>query len=284
MLKTGRLPLVFAVVLSGCASSAYRGAPPDGPHAEVHFRLLQMQHTTEALTEVIRVDRHRVRERLEYPGAPFGTSFVRTSPDELLELEVGVRYDQDVPASRRALRSALIASDEVRDNIAGWSMFFEDQRPAGQCLARLQLRPEAGAQYLVEYRYFDDGRCAARCRRVYGDINVPKPVNTTHCRGLQPRWAASPEDRRPTTLEKRLQDLVDTEFEGGLLSVTSSRDERFRVGDQITQIGYEDFDGRQIVIEDYDAADLETRKLHTDAHLVLRVLRDGEAQTIAIDN
>ena len=91
---------------------------------------------------------------------------------------------REISTERRIVTSALRSSDDLSLRLHGWLLFLDAQFPGDTCEAAINLEPEAGARYLIEYRYLGERGCAARCRRVLSDINVPTPDRTSHCDGV----------------------------------------------------------------------------------------------------
>ncbi|MEM9112618.1 MAG: hypothetical protein AAGD10_03580 [Myxococcota bacterium] len=210
------LPLALLLPASCSSTQVHRNADPTTPHAEVHFRMLHMEHATTELRNVAWVNGRKVTRQFEYPGAPFETTFVRVPPGGHHELRVGSRYmletseeeqiramlrilDQakDVRKPGQSLAAAIHANPEIRTEL---NRRFPDREPdslweallllqphyVDECIATTDLFPEPGGRYLIEYRYLGWGRCQVRCRRVYDDINRPNPQKTSFCDGSDP--------------------------------------------------------------------------------------------------
>ena len=229
---TALLPLATA-----CASS-FRHQPLDAPHAEVHIRMYYHEHYSPELKESFGINGRAVRQPYESRFSSIPTKVALVPPGQPARVTVGASYDKEISTERRIVTSALRSSDDLSLRLHGWLLFLDAQFPGDTCEAAINLEPEAGARYLIEYRYLGERGCAARCRRVLSDINVPTPDRTSHCDGVS--YERLVDRAANEAVDVRLDELLsDKAFAwrvvpSGLKVITSSIDD-LAAGDLITR-------------------------------------------------
>lgn len=243
-------------------------------------------HSTSDLKESMQVDGQPVKEWYEQPSGGLPTRVVQVEPGRPTSFALSARYGKDPSRFRKTMTSFLMTSDDGTNQLVGWSLFASNQGTKDACEARVEFVPKDGAQYLLEYRYLSEGRCALRCRRVEGNIHVPNPDQTTPCADASFSNAADAARsvQRESTLLEVLEAKAFTgkEVPGGLEVLTSSVAE-VRSGDLITEVGYRDPTGRSRTMQDLRREGLQSRKVGPRRELVLRIRRGAGQAVVVVD-
>lgn len=315
----GLIPLLLILQAACSSMRVHRNADASTPHAEVHLRMLHMEHATTELRNVAWVNGREVTRQFEYQGAPFGTTFVRIPAEGHHEVRVGSRYlletsrTEQVRAMIRILNEAQASrqhgqsiADAIRSDPtiqAEISRRFPDRDPdniieflalltphvVNECIATTDVFPEPGGRYLVEYRYLGWNRCQVSCRRIYDDINQPNPKKTSFCyesapsADTPPTFARSVEKSSPgETVREFLLTHAEISFEDGAVLVVDAHTHHFEAGDELVQIGWMDGSRWAGAIDALDIRDKPGPELPYGSRLVVRVIRHGQEQVVSL--
>lgn len=271
---------------TACASTSFRHQPMDAPHAEVHVRMYYYDHYSSGLEESFGINGRPVRRPYESKFSSIPTKVALVPPGQRARVTVGAVYDKEISTERKILTAALITSDNEALEVAGWLLFADSQTPGDTCEAAINLQPEAGARYLIEYRYLGERGCAARCRRVLSDINAPTPDRTARCDGVA--YERLVDRTASEAVDVRLHELLAAKaFTWRMvpsgLEVTTSSVADLASGDVITRIGYSDGMGRDRIIQNLVTTKMKRVRVGASRRLILRVVRDRDERVVVLD-